>query len=186
MSKLSRFYVENRSEVKGNTLTGYAATFGTVARLPQHYERMAPTSFDAALKRDNVMAFYQHNPELLLGSVGSGNLRLSTDSTGLHYELELPDVSYAHDVRELVAKGVLTGMSFGFLPGDDSWDRAPDGRQIRTHESIERLLEISPVSLPAYEGTSVALRAIEFEVVPINNNKSRLVKIRAAILFGGI
>lgn len=181
---MERFYVETRSELTGNRLTGYAATWDTVARLPQHYERLSPRAFDETLKRDNVFAFYQHSSAMPLGSTEAGNLRLSTDSTGLHYELELPEVSYANDVRQLVASGVLTGMSFGFKPGKDSWAVAPDGRQIRTHESVERLIEISPVSLPAYEGTSIALRAMTFDVVP-ESNQSRLIKIRAAVLFGG-
>lgn len=160
---MNRFAVECRAEVSGNKLAGYAALFGMMAKLPSNYETLAPTAFDAALKRgDDTKALLQHDPRYVLGSTKAGTLRLSTDSKGLQFEVDLPDTTYARDVRELVSRGDLSGMSFGFTPGDDRWSTAPDGRQLRTHVSVESLVDVSPVSNPAYDGTSVALRAIEF------------------------
>lgn len=175
---MERFHVETRSEVQGNKLTGYAALFGSIAKVPGHLEALAPTAFDESLKRDDVKAFYQHNPAMILGSTGSGSLRLSTDTKGLHFELELPDVSYAHDVRTLVESGVVNSMSFGFLPGKSEWS-SYKGAQLRTHTSVERLLEISPVSIPAYQGTSVKLRSAD-EIEAINLS-TQLIQVRHSL-----
>lgn len=180
---MERFHVETRSEVQGNKLSGYAAVFGQIAKVPGHLEALAPTAFDESLKRDDVRCFYQHNPGMILGSTGSGTLRLSTDKTGLYFELELPDVSYAHDVRTLVESGVVNSMSFGFLPGKSEWSSFK-GSQLRTHTSVQRLLEISPVSIPAYSGTSVALRsADEIEELDV---PTQLVLVRHKLHIGDL
>lgn len=179
---MERFAVEFRAEVTGNTLRGHAALFGPMAKLPQHYERMAPGVFDKVLKDEgtDVRALINHNPTLLLGRQSAGTLRLHADDRGLAFEVDLPDTSYARDLRELVARGDLTGASFGFVPGEDTWERAPDGRQIRTHTSIAQLVDVSPVTYPAYEDTAVALRHIEFTRP---SRADQLIRVRARVLF---
>lgn len=176
--------IEFRAETTGNTLVGHAATFETMADLGKHYERLSPHAFDEALARDEVKAFFNHDSSKPLGSTTAGNLRLSVDKRGLAFELDLPEVSYAQDVRELVRSGILNSMSFGFKPGKDSWSLAPDGRQIRTHESVARLVEISPVSLPAYQGTELALRSIDSFTFDRPNNRPRLTAVKSRLLIG--
>ncbi len=183
---MNRFGAELRAEVSGNRLAGHAAVFDVLADLPQHYEALARTAFDEALKGDpDVKALFNHNPSELLGSTRGKTLRLATDSTGLQFELDLPDTPDGHKVRTLVERGDLSGMSFGFLPGESEWSRARDGRQIRTHTSVKRLLDVSPVSYPAYDGTEVHLRAVQF-AAPVLSARSRMVRLRAAALLKGI
>lgn len=161
---MSRCYAELRSaEVAGDTLAGVAAVFGQTAEIRGGYERIAPGAFDAALERGHdVVALRDHDPSMLLGRTASGTLRLEVDDVGLAFEVDLPDTAYARDVRELVRRGDLNGASFGFLPGKDTLAHAPDGRQLRTHTSIARLLDVSVVAMPAYDGTSVTLRSVTF------------------------
>lgn len=164
MPDLSRFGVELRAQLSGNTLVGHAAVFDQTAKLPSHYERLAPTVFDAALgsSETDVRALMNHDPQKLLGRQGAGTLQLETDKRGLAFEVELPDTSYAQDLKELVRRGDLDGASFAFVPGEDEWDRAPDGLQRRTHTSAKLLLDVSAVTFPAYAGAGVALRHLEF------------------------
>lgn len=159
---MERFAVEFRAEVSGDTLRGHAAVFGQTAKVGGGYEQLAPTAFDAALKDSDVRALLNHNPTLVLGRQSAGTLRLSVDDEGLAFEVDLPDTSYARDLRELVARGDVTGASFGFIPGQDEYRKAPDGKQIRTHTSVAQLLDVSPVTWPAYDGTDVSLRHIDF------------------------
>jgi len=174
---MNRLYCELRAaEVSGNTLAGRAAVFGQMAEIRGGWEAIHPKAFDTVLTRgDDVVALRDHNPELLLGRTSSGTLRLSTDSDGLAFEVDLPETSYAADVRELVGRGDLAGASFGFLPGKDEIGRAPDGRQLRTHTDIRRLLDVSVVAMPAYEGTSVTLRRYE---PPTLDNRTRMILAR--------
>lgn len=171
-----RIWAELRSEIQGNTLSGHAAVFGQLAEIRGGWEAIGHGAFDHVLaKGDDVVALRDHDPALLLGRTASGTLRLGIDDDGLAFEVDLPDTAYARDVRELVARGDLRGASFGFLPGKDSLDRGPDGRQVRTHTSIKRLLDVSVVAMPAYEGTSVTLRHYE---PPDLSNRTRLILAR--------
>ncbi len=160
----SRFHVELRSaEITAHgTLYGHAAVFGQHAQIRGGYEALAPGAFDEALKRDNVRALINHDPSKLLGSSAAGTLKLDTDDIGLRFEVQLPDTSYARDLRVLVERGDLAGASFGFIPGTDERGVAPDGRQIRMHTGVRKILDVSAVTYPAYDATDVCLRSLTF------------------------
>lgn len=182
-----RIGAEFRAEVNGNSLAGHAAVWKGYAAIPadrpRYYESLARSAFDRVLTQD-VPALVNHDPSLILGRSSAGTLKLSTDDSGLYFEIpQLPNTSYANDLREQVSRGDITGMSFGFIPGDQTNGRAPDGRQLRTHTRIARLLDISPVTYPAYEGTDLVLRHQTFDD-PLEGNRSRLIKARAAVLLG--
>lgn len=177
----TRFLAEFRAEVRGDTLVGHASVFGQVASVGAGYEMMAETAFDAALKdpQTDVRALMNHDPSMVLGRQSAGTLRLSTDKEGLRFEVDLPDTSYANDLRALMARGDISGASFGFIPGEDKMALAPDGKQVRTHVSVARLLDVSPVTWPAYEGATVALRHLEF---PARSVREQAIRTRAVLL----
>lgn len=179
-----RFQAECRSEVSGNRLSGHAAVFGALAKLPAHYEALARTAFDEALEADtDVKALVNHDTSLVLGSTRGKTLRLEVDDTGLAFEVDLPDTSYARDLKELIARNDIADMSFGFIPGKDEWSRGPGGQQVRTHTSVARLLDVSPVAYPAYEGTEVYLRASQtFDERPPVTLRGQMIRLRAARL----
>lgn len=173
-----RLDVELRSaSIEGNTLKGTAHLFGQTAFVGGRYERMAPGSFDAALSDPNtdIRAFMNHDPNLLLGRQGAGTLTVSADAEALSFSVDLPDTSYAHDLKTLVERGDLTGASFAFLPKKFALTRTADGKELRTHLEVGRMLDVSPVSLPAFSGTDVQLRSItlEFETAPSQMIKAR-------------
>jgi HK97 family phage prohead protease len=118
---------------------------------------------------------------MLLGRQSSGTLKVWADSRGLGFELALPKTSYANDVRELASRGDLGGMSIGFQPGEESWS-AIGKRELRTHISVARLVEISPVSIPAYDDTTAQLRSLDHITTktPIDlRTQIALAKVRA-------
>lgn len=179
----NRFHVELRSEINGNKLSGYGAVFGQYADMGRYLERLQPTAFDKVLSdpASDVRSFWNHDSTMLLGRQSSGTLRLSTDSHGLAFELDLPNTSYANDVRELAARGDLTGMSFGFIPGEEQWGTVGN-RELRTHVSVAKLIEVSPVSLPAYPGTTVQLRSLtDIPAASTETCRSQTVRARARV-----
>lgn len=148
-----RSFAEFRSV--GRRLEGYAATFGSEACVGSIRETIEPGAFRSALAGD-VLALLDHNPGAVLGRTRSGSLRLSEDSKGLAFSLDVPDTTAGRDVLALAERGDLGGMSFGFTvpKGGDSW--AGERRTLRT----VGLREISVVSAwPAYPDTSLALRS---------------------------
>lgn len=175
---MDRFAVELRAAVEGRTLVGYASVFGQVAELPGHWEAIAPGAFDAALERGDPRFLLNHDPSRLLGRRASGTLRVETDAHGLAFQVDLPDTEDGRAVRELTRRGDLAGGSFAFIPGEDEWTRAPDGRQLRTHTSVADLLDLSVVTYPAYEGTAVALRSRTIPARP--SGPSQIIRARHA------
>lgn len=141
----------------GRRLEGYAATFGTEARIADFAETIAPGAFRASLATGgDILALVDHHPTRLLARTRSGSLRLSEDSKGLAFEIDAPDTQSGRDVLALAERGDLGGMSFAFTvpPGGDRWEGRK--RELRA----VNLREISVVSSwPAYAGTSVQARS---------------------------
>jgi len=177
-----RVDVQCRAEMrKGNKLGGYAAVFEESADLGWlGKERMAVGSLDTALRSSDVRALWEHEPRWLLGRTSADTLRLSADSRGLEWEVDLPDVSYANDLRALVERGDITGASFAFVPGAHTWDRETE---TRTHVSVKQLVDVSAVAFPAYEGASTEARAADVRNCA-HRRRSQLIRLRAGILLG--
>lgn len=147
-----RAFTEVRAQ--GRRLEGYAATFGAEARFGALREIILTGAFRRDLG-DDVLALMDHDPAKVLGRTRSGTLRLSEDSRGLAFSLDVPETSAGRDVLELAQRQDLGGMSFGFVvpEGGDSWQG--DTRSLRR----VILKEISVVSsFPAYPDTSINLR----------------------------
>jgi HK97 family phage prohead protease len=177
---MQRFAVEMRAAIEGNTLVGHAAVFGQTADVPGHYEQIARSAFDRVLQGSDARFLLNHDPNMLLGREGAGTLTLSTDDTGLAFRVDLPDTQAGRDVRELVRRGDLSGGSFAFIPGEDKWSTASDGRQLRTHTDISHLQDVSVVTYPAYAGTDVALRSLDITTRP-PCGRSQLIRARARL-----
>lgn len=146
-----------RAEVTDEgVLRGYAAVFDQPTTRQNDFagsETIARGAFDGVLGGD-VLALVDHDVSKVLGRTGNGTLRLAADDHGLGFEIDLPDTSLARDVRELVRRGDLTGMSFTAAAGEI--ERTAGGV---IHRSFSRLIDVSVVTMPAYDGTSVVSRA---------------------------
>jgi HK97 family phage prohead protease len=173
--------VQCRAELRGDRLGGYASVFDQTADLGIFgQERIARGAFDAALKTSDVRALWNHDPLYVLGRSSAGTLRLSVDEHGLEYEVDLPDTQYARDLRQLVERGDITGASFGFVPGEHTWN---EDRSVRTHTSVRQLVDVSPVTFPAYEGASTEARSISNRAV---RRRSQLIRARARVHLEGV
>ena len=139
-------------------ISGYAAVFYDGTERTQYhlgenvFERMAPHAFDGAIRNDDVVALFNHNPDNVLGRSSAGTLRLSIDSVGLRYEIDNPGTSVAKDVAAMQARNEITGSSFAFRAVDEDF-RREDGVIIREVRDV-RLFDVGPVTYPAYAGTS--------------------------------
>lgn len=143
------------------SMTGHAAVFNTIADLGFFKERVAPGTFTQTIVADDIRALKNHNPDLILGRSIPGRaentLRLREDETGLAIEVDVPDTQYARDLMVSIKRGDITQMSFAFETLDDAWETI-DGQEVRTLKRV-RLLDVSPVTFPAYKETDVAVRS---------------------------
>jgi HK97 family phage prohead protease len=138
--------------------TGYASVFDKRSvNLGGFVEVVAPTAFNKTIQEADVRALFNHDPNKLLGRSSAGTLRMSVDSVGLAYEIDLPDTTDGRDVATLMERGDITGSSFGFRMIEDSWSETEDGFPQRTLLSVA-LRDVSPVTYPAYPDSEAALR----------------------------
>lgn len=127
-------------------------------------ERLMPTAFRSTLLSGNdVRALADHDPAKLLGRTSNQTLRIMETGDGLTVEIDLPDTSYARDIRELVRRKDIRGLSFGFKVNKDGQKFIKEaGQMIRELTDID-LKEVSIVSQPAYADTAVALRSAKID-----------------------
>lgn len=152
--------VEHREAGSVSTLAGYAAVFGEAADIGGYFrEVFAQGAFTETLKTADVRAYFGHDRGRVLGRVSAGTLRLREDTKGLAVEIDLPDTTDGRDAKVSVDRKDITGMSFAFRATREEWDETSNP-PTRTIYSAE-VYEVSIVSEPAYEGTSVALRSLE-------------------------
>jgi HK97 family phage prohead protease len=167
MSSIERRYtlvpVEVRVHGERRSIGGYAAKFNRMSQnLGGFVERVAPTFFNKSRGDGwpDVLARYNHDDNMLLGTTGGGTLRLSVDDTGLLYEVDPP--AARADVVELVERGDVRKSSFAFRvgPDGDEWGLTDQGYPMRTLLSGP-LVDVAPVNLPAYMDSSVGMRGID-------------------------
>ena len=152
---------EIREQGDKMTFRGYAAVFNSDSEPLPFIERIMPGAFDKTLKsRNNVKMYLNHDSTLVLGSTRAKTLRLAVDQKGLMADADLPNTTYARDLAELMKRGDVDSMSFGFsVPRNgDSWSEDGMRRELRE----VRLHEVSVVTgFPAYKATSASLRSID-------------------------
>lgn len=159
-----RSFRESRVETADNRrMVGYAIVFNSRSvDLGGFREIIAPEAVDRTINEGmDVRALFDHDTSKVLGRTRSGTLQLRKDSHGLKVTIE-PDlgISYASDLMRAVARGDISGMSFGFRVISDEWNY--DGKvPVRTVTDM-KVHEVSVVTMPAYEATDIqaALRSL--------------------------
>ena len=110
----------------------------------------------------NVLGRYRNNPD-------KDTLTLELRGDGIDCRCDLPKTNNANDTLELIRRGDITGMSFAFQDDYEdtengvSYERTndvEDGKEVwlRHVKRITGLYDVSIVTHPAYEQTSVATR----------------------------
>jgi HK97 family phage prohead protease len=165
MSDLERRFTSGRVELRlaapeKRTIGGYAAKFNTPSKNLGGFIERIDSGFFNQSRGDGwpeVIARYNHDDNMLLGTTAASTLRLSVDNVGLQYEVD-PPVS-REDVYELVQRGDVVKSSFAFQMFEDDWTANDQGFPLRTLLT-GALVDVAPVNIPAYADTSVGLRSL--------------------------
>jgi uncharacterized protein len=161
----SKTRLEKRDDKR--VIRGYAAVFYNAADQEgteywlwsDMVERIMPTAFDRAVKDfHDARALFNHDGNWLLGRVASGTARLSVDAFGLQYEVdEDPNDPQWQSVAAKIDRGDITGSSFAFIARRTIWIETPD-YYVREIHDLD-LFDVSPVTWPAYSGTTAGRSA---------------------------
>ena len=149
---------------------GHAAVFDSEFDAGWMIETIARGAFKKSIKRHDIRALWNHNPDYVLGrnkAIPSPTLFLKEDERGLHVDIIPPDTQWARDHQVTIMRGDVNQMSFGFEIDDPNnpeqveWIRGekknPDKRILRE----VHLWDVSPVTFPAYQDTDIAVRSHE-------------------------
>ena len=155
--------VESRSEGDADReyIVGYAAKFGvnSLELEGSFIERIDPGAFGLVSERRGrrrpleTRALWNHDPNYPLARY-PGTLSMSVDEVGLRYEFPVPDTSYGRDLAANIRAGIVRGSSFSFTTSGDEWS-VEDGRSVRTITRVDSLLDVGPVTFPAYPDADV-------------------------------
>jgi hypothetical protein len=161
-------------------ITGYAAVYDRLSLdLGGFREKILPGAFDKVLARQrgkqDVVAVFNHDNNIVLGRTSSGTLELSSDAKGLRYEVTPP--ATRSDIVELIARRDVRGSSFAFTvgTGGDAWS-SDDKGSIRSVREVSGLFDVGPVVNPAYPDSSVQAALRSYEAWMETQNVKEIVK----------
>lgn len=161
--------VTTRNSENGSPIIeGYFARFDDVYDVAEGAtESIARGAFTESIKGD-VRALYNHNTDIVLGRTGAGTLTLKETDVGLWGSVTINEKdSQAMDAYQRIARGDISGCSFGFdIPADGQTTTIKDDGTIHwTITRVNPLYEVSPVAFPAYEATHIEARAKEANAI---------------------
>jgi HK97 family phage prohead protease len=151
------------------TLRGMAATYNTVSKdLGGFREVIKPGAFAKVLASNpDVRCLFNHDASRVLGRCANGTLQLRDTPEGLAFSCKLdPNNSQHRDLYSSIKRGDIDACSFAFKleDGDDDYsvDHDEEGRAFnkRTIRNFSHVYDVSVVTHPAYDGTSVGARAL--------------------------
>ena len=150
---------EIREEQDGMAFIGYAAKFNSWSEdLGGFREQIEPGAFRRSLRsRNDVKLLVNHDTGRVLASTRAGTMKMYEDEVGLRVEANLPNTTDGRDMAELLKRGDLSKMSFGFSVQKDSWNEEMTERTLRS----VRIFEASIVAFPAYSETEALVRSLD-------------------------
>jgi len=122
-------------------------------------EAVAPGAFRKTLQEQDIKAFFNHDPNIVLGSTRAGTLKLEEDGWGLHAIIYPPDNEWGRPVVDAVKRGEVTGMSIWFDAIKQEWIQAAGEEMPQRILREVRLYEAGPVVFPAAPATEITARS---------------------------
>lgn len=158
---------ERRAEGdEGKTVEGYASTFNQPYELWSYdgytvLEQIDAHAFDDCDMADVIMQ-YDHRGRVF-ARTSNKTLDVKPDEVGLHVRAELGGTEIGRQLFEEIEGGYTTKMSFGFRVAEDKREVTEDHENntvtvLRTITKISKLYDVSAVSLPANDATSISAR----------------------------
>lgn len=171
-----------QDEKHGNILTGRPIVYDQRTDLGWYDEIIEQGALMDTDLRD-VRFLVNHNTDMIplarsRNNNANSTMQMSIDEEGMliRVDLDVENNSEAKNLYSAVERGDIDGMSFMFTVDGDKWDDIESEHPVRTITAISRVLEVSAVTFPAYEQTSISARGLD---VALENAKSSLENVKA-------
>lgn len=163
---------KGEGEEERKIVRGYASTFNQPYTLYEDdemviQEQVDSKAFDNADMSDVILQ-YNHEGRVF-ARVSNGTLKVNADDTGLSIEADLGGTDIGQQLYQEINGGYTTKMSYGYTVRNSEWEetKADDGRMIelRTVTEIGKVYDVSAVSIPANNATSISVRSLSDGVI---------------------
>ena len=181
---------ETGREERAGRLTGTPIVFNQVTDLGWIREMIEPGALDNTDLRDVRFLVGHDTTGIPLARSRNNNenstMQLSVSERGMdiRVDLDIENNPRAKELYSAVKRGDITGMSFMFTVDKDSWEDLESEQPLRRINSISRVFEVSAVTFPAYEGTSLEAAsedsALESARASLESARKQLEEERAA------
>ena len=183
--ELRAFTFEVRAEqddAHGNILTGRPIVYDSRTDLGWYDEIIENGALQDTDLRD-VRFLVNHNTDMIPLARSRNNntnstMQMSFDEEGMaiRVDLDVENNSEAKNLYSAVERGDIDGMSFMFTVDGDKWDDIESEHPTRTVTKIGKVFEVSAVTFPAYEATSISARGLD---KALESAKSSLENVKA-------
>lgn len=161
------FEVRAEESERGKTLTGQPIVYDERTNLGWYDEIIDNNALAETDLRD-VRFLVNHNTDMIPLARSRNNNANSTmqmeviEGKGMtiRVDLDTENNAEAKSLYSAVERGDLSGMSFMFIVDGDSWEDIDTDHPVRHIRSIRQVLEVSAVTFPAYEATSIQARGL--------------------------
>lgn len=124
-------------------------------------EQVDSHAFDEADMSDVI--FNLNHEGRVFARLSNNTLKLNIEEKGLHVDAYLGGTEEGRKIHEEIEGGYLTKMSYRFSVEDDKWEEFTEGEKrvyLRTITKMRKLYDVSVVSIPADDHTSISARSV--------------------------
>lgn len=171
-----------QDEQHGNILTGRPIVYDSRTDLGWYDEIIEQGALADTDLRD-VRFLVNHNTDMIplarsRNNNANSTMQMSIDEEGMliRVDLDTENNSEAKNLYSAVERGDLDGMSFMFSVDGDKWDDIESDHPTRTITKLGKVFEVSAVTFPAYEATSISARGLDSA---LDSAKSSLENVKA-------
>ena len=171
-----------QDEQHGNILAGRPIVYDSRTDLGWYDEIIERGALMETDLRD-VRFLVNHNTDMIplarsRNNNANSTMQMSVDDEGMliRVDLDVENNTEAKNLYSAVERGDIDGMSFMFTVDGDRWDDIESDHPLRTITNIGKVMEVSAVTFPAYEQTSISARGLDSA---LDNAKSSLDSAKA-------
>lgn len=167
---------------EGNEITGNPAVCGVRTQMYDYIEVIEPGALVEADISDVLLTVNHNLNDIPLARSKGGQpgetMQLTVDNYNCRItaQLDVENNPQARALHSAVARGDITGMSFMFHVKDDLWETENDVL-VRHIQKIDKIFDVSAVTVPAYPSTSISARSAGFETDDEQEQRKKAEKI---------
>ena len=154
-------------EKRGAIITGQPIVYGDIYNVGDEWRETIDAGALDSTDLTDVRFLVNHDTRSIplarsrRNNGGNNTMQMTVNESGLILDWVSLDVENNADAKALysaVQRGDISGMSFGFLIGDERWDDLDSDLPTRHILRIDTVIEVSAVTFPAYTATTINAR----------------------------